>query len=105
MADAAERLWTVAEFVLWEQVQPERWELVHGRPRMMTGGTGNHYRIKGNALVALHRALEGTKCEVFVDGPRVELEALVAYPDVVVTCDPPSSGWYAWCDDPSRASS
>jgi len=89
MADAAERLWTVAEFLQWEQRQPEKWEFIGGRSRMMVGGTGNHYRVKGNAFLALSRALDGTRCEVFVDGPRLELETLVAYPDVVVTCDPP----------------
>lgn len=91
MADAAEKLWTVAEFLAWEQQQPEKWELVEGQPRMMTGGTGNHSRVKRNVVMALERALDGTPCEAFVDGPRLELEHLVAYPDAIVTCDPPSA--------------
>lgn len=86
MAQAAEKLWTVAEFLLWEEQQPEKWELIDGQPRMMVGGTSNHHTIAANLVGELHSKLKGTPCRVYTEGIKVAAAASVTYPDVVVTC-------------------
>ena len=39
---------TVAEFEAWHARQPERWEFIDGRPRLMAPGSLNHTIIKTN---------------------------------------------------------
>ncbi len=39
---------TVAEFEAWHARQPERWEFIDGRPRLMAPGSLRHSIIKNN---------------------------------------------------------
>ena len=78
--------WTIDDFLAWERAQAERYEFVDGIVRMMVGGTLAHARIKGNVYASLREQLEGGRCEVFVDGPKVVTAAASMYPDAVVTC-------------------
>lgn len=77
---------TVAEFQDWHARQPERWEFVDGRPRLMAPASMKHSIIKRNVLRALDRALAGSGCEVLVDGPQILTDEISAIPDVIVTC-------------------
>jgi Uma2 family endonuclease len=77
---------TVAEFEAWHARQPERWEFVEGRPRLMAPASMPHSIIKRNVLRALDRALADSECEVLVDGPQILTDEISAIPDVVVTC-------------------
>jgi Uma2 family endonuclease len=86
MRNAMPRPWTVDEFLEWERAQEERYEYVDGIIRMMTGGTLDHARIKGNIYAALRRMLRGSACSAFVDGPKVASADAIMYPDAVVTC-------------------
>jgi Uma2 family endonuclease len=89
MAGAAlEEDWprTVAEFEAWHARQPERWEFVEGRPRLMAPASMKHSIVKRNVLRALDRALADSGCEVLVDGPQILTDEISAIPDVVVTC-------------------
>jgi Uma2 family endonuclease len=79
---------TVAEFQIWHARQPERWEFVDGRPRLMAPASMTHSIIKRNVLRALDRALADSGCEVLVDGPQILTDEISAIPDVVVTCAP-----------------
>ena len=79
--------WTVDEFLDWERQQTERYELVDGIVRMMTGGSNAHAAVKGNLFAALRAAVKAP-CRVFVDGPKVLTATASLYPDVVVTCAP-----------------
>jgi Uma2 family endonuclease len=80
---------TLAEFLTWEEEQPERYERVGGVVRMMTGGTIDHNRIIRNVSEALARGLHGRGCEVFTSDIKiVSLAADVLYPNVVVACGP-----------------
>jgi Uma2 family endonuclease len=79
--------WTVDEFLAWERDQAERYELVDGVVRMMTGGSNAHAAVKGNLFAAL-RGLVKAPCRVFVDGPKVVTATASLYPDVLVTCAP-----------------
>ena len=79
---------TVAEFEAWHARQPERWEFVDGRPRLMAPASMTHSIIKRNVFRALDRALADSGCEVLVDGPQILTDEISAIPDVVVTCAP-----------------
>jgi len=79
---------TVEEFEAWHARQPERWEFVWGRPRLMAPASKAHTIIKSNAGFALRRALEASGCTVLVDGAQILTDEISAIPDVVVTCAP-----------------
>jgi len=78
--------WTVDDFLAWERAQAERYEFVDGIVRMMVGGTLAHATIKGNVYASLREQLTGSRCRVFVDGPKVVTATASMYPDAVVTC-------------------
>jgi Uma2 family endonuclease len=96
---ASERM-DVAAFLEWASRRPEgeRWELIEGEPvpargptpaHAMAAETVTHARIKRRIDHALTAALaKGSRgCEVFVSGPKVQIDADTAFePDVVVSC-------------------
>jgi Uma2 family endonuclease len=91
---------TVAAFLEWAARRPEgeRWELIEGEPvptrgpapaHAMAAETVTHARIKRRIDHALSEGLAkgGHDCEVFVSGPKVQVDANTAFePDVVVSC-------------------
>jgi Uma2 family endonuclease len=77
---------TVAEFEEWHARQPERWEFIDGRPRLMAPGSLNHTIIKTNIGTALKSALTECSCTTFVDGAQIVADEISAIPNVVVTC-------------------
>jgi Uma2 family endonuclease len=79
---------TVAEFEAWHARQPERWEFIEGRPRLMAPASMKHSILKRNVLRTLDHALADSGCEVLVDGPQILTDEISAIPDVVVTCAP-----------------
>jgi Uma2 family endonuclease len=87
VASAWPKPWTVGDFLTWEREQAERFELVDGMIRMMTGGSNAHAAVKGNLFAALRNRLEAP-CRAFVDGPKVVTATASLYPDVLVTCAP-----------------
>jgi Uma2 family endonuclease len=81
---------SLAEFLAWEERQPERWERIAGVVRMMAGGTADHNTIAANLLVALRSRLAGRPCRVFVNDLKVASpRGESTYPDVIVVCPPP----------------
>ncbi|MGE0699258.1 MAG: Uma2 family endonuclease [Hyphomicrobiaceae bacterium] len=91
MPAGAAKTMTVDEFLLWQQGQEERYELIEGVPvRMMTGASTQHDRIAGNIFADLHNQLEGSPCwPATADvGIRTRLRSL-RRADVLVTCDEP----------------
>lgn len=84
----APRFESAEDFLAWAERQPERWELVDGAARMMTGGSLNHSRIAGNAFFALRSRLGPDRCEAFGSDAAVVLgPRRVAFPDVSVSCE------------------
>jgi Uma2 family endonuclease len=79
---------TVAAFEAWHALQPERWEFVAGRPRLMAPASMRHSIIKNNIGFALRQALGDRGCTALVDGPQIVTPDISAIPDVVVTCAP-----------------
>jgi Uma2 family endonuclease len=86
---AGPRFDSAEAFLAWAVRQPERYELVDGIARMMTGGSPNHARLSRNALTALAIRLGAGPCEAFgadlaiILGPQ-----RVVFPDVSVSCEP-----------------
>jgi Uma2 family endonuclease len=77
---------TVQEFEAWHVRQPERWEFIDGRPRLLAPASMRHSILKRNVFRAFDNVLAGSACEVLVDGPQVLTDEISAIPDVVVTC-------------------
>jgi len=85
---SARKIWTIDEFVAWEEEQPGRHECLFGRARAMVGGTLDHHQITLNLGAALKERLRGRGCRAFVEGAKLRTDEAVTYPDVVATCAP-----------------
>ena len=80
---------TLEEFLAWEDLQPERHEFYNGEVFAMVAGRRIHERVIGNLSRRLGNHLEGSACQVFAAGMKLQLtDDTVLYPDVLVTCDP-----------------
>ena len=80
---------SLADFLRWENEQPERHEFYRGEVFAMVGARRVHGRVVGNLARALGNALSGSTCQVFSEGMKVQpSDDAILYPDVFVTCDP-----------------
>jgi Uma2 family endonuclease len=77
---------TLAEFLAWEELQPERHEFYRGETFGMVGGTARHNRVILNLASRIADHLDGTPCQVFAENMKVQLAEGVLYPDLMVTC-------------------
>lgn len=85
--NVALKLMTADEFLDWCQYQEDRWELVDGMPRMMTGATRRHDLIVVNLIADLHAKLRGKPCQPnTADVAARMLHGNVRRPDVTVDC-------------------
>jgi Uma2 family endonuclease len=83
----------VAEFMAWENAQPDRHEFYRGETFAMVGGTARHNRVILNLASRIGDHLEGTPCQVFAENMKVQLaDEGVLYPDVMVTCGKAEAG-------------
>ena len=84
---------TLAEFLEWENAQPERHEFYRGEIFAMVGGTARHNRVVLNLASCIGAHLEDTLCQVFAENMKVQLAGDgVLYPDVMVTCGKAEAG-------------
>lgn len=82
---------TFEEYIELEEHAEVRHEFVDGYMFAMAGGTSDHNRIGGNIYRALYDAAEAAGCEVFIaDMKLVAPSGKAYYPDVFLTCEPPS---------------
>lgn len=85
--NAALKLMTPDAFLDWCQYQEDRWELVDGMPRMMTGATRRHDRIVVNLIADLHAKLRGKPCQPNTADVAARMQhGNVRRPDVTVDC-------------------
>ena len=77
-----------AEYRLWAEGRPGRFERINGQVVAMAPERVGHARIKGEVFVALRSAIAaaGLPCEVLVDGPTIEVGESDYEPDVIVRC-------------------
>jgi len=82
---------TEAEFLDWQLGQTDRYELVDGQPRAMTGARFRHDRVLGNVFGSLQRALRSVNspCDAFTADIAVRVPAgNLRRPDVAIYCPP-----------------
>jgi Uma2 family endonuclease len=92
MAEPAERLMTVAEFLAWDDGTETRYELVDGRPVAMNPPGGPHRTIAGNATGLLFNVLrDRAPCRPEPQAGITITERQWREADIAVTCQPPDS--------------
>ena len=64
---------TLTEFLTWENEQPERHEFHRGEVFAMVGGRRVHGRVVSNLVRRSSEALDGSPCQVFHEGMKVEV--------------------------------
>jgi Uma2 family endonuclease len=80
---------SLAEFLVWEERQPERYELVGGRAYLMAGGTERHDLMAGQLYERLAPAARAKGCRTFMSNRKLAVPSGdVYYPDVMVVCGP-----------------
>lgn len=78
---------SLSEFLAWEAEQEGRNEFHRGEIFAMVGGRRGHARIIANLVRHLGNHLDGSPCQVFSEGMKVQIgHDTVVYPDVFVTC-------------------
>lgn len=87
---APKTIFTAADYLAWEAVQPERHEYLDGEVFAMAGAEDRHVTVAGNLYIALRQHLAGSPCRTFMSDMRLQVAAANSYfyPDVLVTCSP-----------------
>lgn len=83
---------SLIDFLIWEENQPERHEFFRGETFAMVGGTARHNRVILNLASRIGDHLDGTPCQVFAEGMKVQIAEGILYPDVMVTCGKSQAG-------------
>jgi Uma2 family endonuclease len=79
---------SLAQFLAWENEQPDRHEFHGGEVFAMTGGRRSHGCVVGNLVRHLGNLLAGSPCRAFSESMKVQIgQDTVLCPDVFVTCD------------------
>lgn len=77
---------TIAEFLAWEDRQPDKHEFDGFAVVAMTGVSRAHSTIQANLMAALRQGLRGTPCRVHGSDLKVEVAGSIRYPDAFVVC-------------------
>jgi Uma2 family endonuclease len=89
MADAAEKLMTVAEFLDWDDGTDTRYELIDGRPVAMAPAAPNHSIIASKIAGALENGLKPPcYASIEVGVRRPDRNDTFYEADIVVSCSP-----------------
>jgi Uma2 family endonuclease len=79
---------TLEQFLAWENDQAERHEFYRGEVFGMVGGRRVHGRVVSNLDRRLQESLEGSPCQAFVEGMKIQIaDDTILYPDLFVTSD------------------
>ena len=85
----AQPIFSLDDFLAWEETQPERHEFVRGEVFAMVGARRVHGIVSGNIFATLRQQLRGSPCRAFNESMKLKAaENALFYPDVFVTCDP-----------------
>ena len=85
----SEKLFSLQEYIAFEEQSDVRHEFINGQIVAMAGGTFNHNRIKRHLARIFENVFEPQGCSVFDDGVKLEIieNQRYTYPDVFVTCE------------------
>ncbi len=89
MAQAAEQVvLSAADYLAWEQDQPQRHEYLDGEVFAMAGAEDRHVTVAMNLAFALRQHLSGSPCRTYISDMRLHVASANSYfyPDVLVTC-------------------
>ncbi|HNT38911.1 MAG TPA: Uma2 family endonuclease [Rubrivivax sp.] len=87
MAQAQQHM-SLDDYLAWENQQPGKNEYFRGEVFAMVGARRAHGRVVLNLARRLMEQLEGSPCQVFAEGMKLQVEDdAVFYPDLMVTCD------------------
>jgi Uma2 family endonuclease len=88
-AITSDKIYTVQEYIAFEETSPVRHEFLKGKLYAMAGGSFNHNRIKRRVTRSLEDVFEAQGCSVFDDGVKLQLieDERYTYPDIFVTCE------------------
>jgi len=92
MSDAATKLMTVDEFLVWADGRDGKWELHDGEPVAMAPERARHSLVKTFAAVVFVEAVRraGVPCAAFAEGVTVRASSKCAFaPDASIICPPP----------------
>ncbi|MDH3209177.1 MAG: Uma2 family endonuclease [Burkholderiaceae bacterium] len=79
---------SLAEYLAWENEQPDRNEYWRGEIFAMVGARRGHGRVVANLVRHIGNHLANSPCQVFSEAMKVQIgNDAVLYPDVFVTCD------------------
>ncbi|WP_293913234.1 Uma2 family endonuclease, partial [Deinococcus sp.] len=96
MSDPAYRTMTEAEYLSWDGPREGKWEYVDGFIYAQAGASRSHNRISSNIQRVFLNATENGPCWTHVSDLKVRVmrDGRPRYylPDLVVTCDPDSTG-------------
>ncbi len=82
------QLMSLTAFLEWENAHADKHEYHRGEVFLMVGGRREHGRVVANLVRQLGNRIEGSPCQVFAEGMKVQIgEDTILYPDVFVTCD------------------
>lgn len=81
------RLWTLEEYLAYEDETHLRYEFIDGEIFAMAGGSDKHSTICLNVGAELRSALRNSPCRPFNSDMKLKITDLVyVYPDVTVVC-------------------
>lgn len=87
MSVAPPRPMTLAEFLVWEERQPLKYEFDGFGPVAMTGGTAGHALIQSNLAFAVGGRLRGKPCQFAGSDLKIQVaDGHIRYPDGMVVC-------------------
>lgn len=86
MAVPAKKL-TLAEYLEWEERQPDRNEYFRGEIHAMVGARRVHGRVVSNLNRRLGNQLDGSPYQLFAGMKLQVADDAIFYPDILVTCD------------------
>jgi Uma2 family endonuclease len=88
MGAALKPKWSLQDYLAWEDLQPDKNELVRGEIVSRVGARRVHGQVVMNIARELGNRLRGSPCRVFQETMKLQVaDDVVLYPDLFVTCD------------------
>jgi Uma2 family endonuclease len=88
IAEYGKKLFTIEEYLEYENASQEKHEYYNGEIFAMAGGSKDHSAINRNLIICLGNALEKSCCELWGSDLRLHIpsNSLFTYPDIRVAC-------------------
>jgi Uma2 family endonuclease len=85
---APQHTFSAADYLAWEDEQPERHEFLDGEVFAMAGAEDRHVTVGGNLYIALRQHLSGSPRRTYMSDMRLHVVDANSYfyPDILVSC-------------------